>query len=230
VDLTTIELSTTDIRLIARLRVAGKEQLGGHTPRPRAPADSVASMQIHESAFTNAGLCLKLDGQHFTAPELQQMMRDKFSRLREQPELDVKPDTTFKFANQDSIRFRIADEHLEVILTMDEVNLEGTPVRNFRVHAFYKPEIHGLDVDLVRDGALGVEGKIRTGDRARMHGVFNKVLSEDRRLPLITLTDKNDPRLAGLMITQMVLDDGWLGVSVGPEISGRQAQQSRMLR
>ena len=83
------------------------------------------------------------------------------------------------------LRFRIADEHLEIILTMDEVNLEGTPVRNFRVHAFYKPEIHGLNVDLVRDGALGVEGRIRTGDRARMHGVFNKVLAEDEMMAFV---------------------------------------------
>ena len=71
VELTPIELSTTDQRVIARLRVAGHEQLAGHTPRPRAPADSLASVQLHESALTNAALSLGLDGKRLTAQELQ---------------------------------------------------------------------------------------------------------------------------------------------------------------
>ncbi len=80
VELTPIELSTTEQRVIARLRVAGAEQLGGHTPRPRAPADSLASIQVHESALTNASMSLGLDGQRFTAPELQKVLREKLSR------------------------------------------------------------------------------------------------------------------------------------------------------
>ena len=33
-----------------RLRLAGGEQLGAYTPRPRAPSDSLMSLQVHESA------------------------------------------------------------------------------------------------------------------------------------------------------------------------------------
>ena len=71
VELNAIELSTTAQRVIARLRVAGTDQLGGHTPRPRAPADSLASVQVHESALTNAAASLGLDGKRFNATELQ---------------------------------------------------------------------------------------------------------------------------------------------------------------
>jgi hypothetical protein len=228
--LTPIELATTNERVVARLRLAGDDQLAAHTPRPRAPADSLASLQIHESAFTNATASLGLDGKTYTAPEFQQALREKIARLRQHEAIEVKEDTVFKFAEKDSVRIRVADNHLEVILDMAEVTFEKEPARNFRVHAYYKPVINGLEADLVRDGALGIEGKLRTSDRSRMHGVFNKVLSEDRHIPIVRLNDPHDSRLGGLMITQLVLDDGWLGIAVGPEAEGRTAELSRMLR
>ena len=157
-------------------------------------------------------------------------MREKFSRMVQQPPLVVEEDTVFEFADHDAVRFRVADERLELILSMAEVNHEDSPVRNFRVHAFYRPVISGLEAEFVRDGALGIEGRIRTGERARMHGVFNKVLTEDRRLPIVRLDDPNDRRLAGLMITQMVLEDGWIGLAVGPGYANRTAERTRMLR
>src|SRR5262249_15174732 len=88
-ELTPIELATTNERIAARLRLAGDDQLGAHTPRPRAPADSLASLQIHESAFTNATASLGLDGKTYTAPELQKTLRDKIARLRQQEAIEV---------------------------------------------------------------------------------------------------------------------------------------------
>ena len=80
VELTPIELSTTAERVVARLRVAGEEQLAGHTPRPRAPSDSLASIQVHESALTNAAMSLELEGQRLSAKELQELIRARSSR------------------------------------------------------------------------------------------------------------------------------------------------------
>jgi hypothetical protein len=228
--LTPVELTTTSERVVARLRLAGNEQLAGHTPRPRAPGDSLASLQIHESAFANAALALGLDGQRQTAPELQQRLREKIPRLRQQPAMEAQQGTVFHFADRDAIRFRVADGKLEVILSLTEVDYEGQVVRDFLVHAYYSPVIQGLEAELVRDGSLGIEGRVRTGDRARMHGVFNKIFSEDRRLPIVRLTDPNDPRFDDLMITQLVLEDGWLGLAVGPTVEGRTAELSRTLR
>jgi hypothetical protein len=230
VELTPVQLSTTTQRVIARLRVAGSDQLAGHTPRPRAPADSLASLQVHESALTNAALSVGLDGKRLTAQELQALVREKFARSSEPavPVTDEK--TVFAFTDRDAVRFRVADERLELILSMREVIQEGESVRNFRVHAFFVPVIEGLEAEFVRDGALGIEGRIGTGDRARMHGVFNKVFTEERRLPIVRLADANDARLAGLMITQLVLEDGWIGVAIGPAYAERTAERTRMLR
>jgi hypothetical protein len=230
VELTAIELSTTAQRVIARLRVAGQEQLAGHTPRPRAPADSLASVQVHESALANAAVSLGLDGKRFTAPELQTLMREKFSRTNEPAETAVEADTEFEFAEKDAVRFRVADQRLELVLSLREVDHERNPVRNFRVHAFYVPVINGLEAEFVRDGALGIEGRIRTGERARMHGVFSEVLSEERKLPIVRLNDPDDERLAGLMVTQLVLEDGWIGLAIGPGYADRTAERTRMLR
>jgi hypothetical protein len=60
--------------------------------------------------------------------------------------------------------------------------------------------------------------------------VFNEVLGVERHLPILKLQDPSDSRLAGLMITQFVLEDGWLGLAVGPGAGGRVAEQSRSLR
>ena len=136
----------------------------------------------------------------------------------------------FDFAEQDAVQFRIADQQLELVLSMREVNHERNPVRNFRVHAFYAPVLNGLEAEFVRVGALGIEGRIGTGERARMHAVFNKVLTEERKLPIVRLNDPQDQRLAGLMITQLVLEDGWIGLAIGPGSPERTAELTRMLR
>ena len=146
---------------------------------------------MHESALTNAAVSLGLDGKRFTAPELQALMREKFSRSngrrrdagRSRHRCSSSPP---KMPCDSAWPTR----RLELILSLREVNHEGNPVRNFRVHAFYVPVLNGLEAEFVRDGALGIEGRIGTGERARMHGVFNKVLSEDRKLPIVRLNDR----------------------------------------
>ena len=55
IELTPVEMKTTTERLGGAIRVAGENQLGSHTPRPRAVSDSLASVQVHETALTNAG-------------------------------------------------------------------------------------------------------------------------------------------------------------------------------
>jgi hypothetical protein len=230
VELTPIELSTTEERLVARLRLAGNNQLGGHTPRPQALSDSLASLQVHESALTNAAMGLGLDGMRYTATELQAHLRAKFPRMAKQNPPEARRDTVFEFANRDAVHFRIDDGRLELMLGLSSVELQGRRMENIIVHAYYVPAVEVLDAELVRDGPLGIEGRISSTDRARLHNVFNTVLSEERRLPLVPLEKFSDSRLNGLAITQLVLEDGWIGVAVGPNDSERAAERSRSLR
>jgi hypothetical protein len=230
VDVTPIELSTTTERVVARLRVAGNHQLGSHTPRPRALSDSLASLQLHESALTNAAVSLQLDGARFTAPELQQLLRNTFPRFALAKPSQTRSETIFEFAYRDAVQFRIADGRVELLLGLTGFEHEGRRTSDFIVHAFYAPAVNGLEVELVRDGPLGIEGRLGATERARLHNVFNTVLAEDRRLEIVQLENPHDPRLAGLMITQMVLEDGWIGMAVGPASGTRTAERSRSIR
>jgi hypothetical protein len=230
VKVTPVELTTQHGRVVARLRLASDEQAGSHTPRPRALSDSLASAQIHESALTNAAVGLDLDGQRFTAAELAEHFRKKFPKADEQGDEKEYRDTEFQFAEEDAVRVQIEDGRVEVTLSMASVEVDGRRMSDFRVHAFYAPVVNGLQAELVRDGSLGIEGRLSSGSRARLHNVFNSVLPPERTLSIVRLEYPSDARLAGLMITQMVLEDGWLGVAVGPASNDRVAERSRSLR
>jgi hypothetical protein len=230
IELTPIELATTQERVVARMRVAGAHQLGAHTPRPRALSDSLASAQVHESALTNAAVCLALDGRRCTAAELQAALRKKFPRMAVANPPAAGDDTVFEFAYRDAVQFRIDDGRLELMLSLVSFEHEGRLTREFIVHAFYVPVVDGLSAEFVRDGPLGIEGRLSSTERARLHNAFKRVLSDDRHIPIVRLDQAGDPRLEGLMITQLVLEDGWIGIAVGPENAHRVAERSRSLQ
>jgi hypothetical protein len=230
IEVTPIELSTTAERIVARLRVAGNHQLGSHTPRPRALGDSLASFQLHESALTNAAVSLQLDGAQYTAPQLQEYLRETFPGMALAMPAETRSDTIFEFHYRDAVQFRILGGRVELLLSLIGFQHEGRRTRDFIVHAFYAPVVDGLEVELVRDGPLGIEGRLSATERARLHNVFNTVLAEDRRLKVVALKNPTDPRLSGLMITQLVLEDGWIGAAIGPERENRVAERSRSLR
>jgi hypothetical protein len=173
---------------------------------------------------------LALDGRRFTAVELQETLRRKFPRLAPQQATDARHDTIFEFAYRDAVQFRIDDGRLELLLSLAAFEHQGRRMRDFIVHAFYVPVVNGLDADFVRYGPLGIEGRLGSGDRARLHNAFNTVLSEKRRLPIVRLEPDARRRLQGLMITQMVLEDGWIGMALGPVDGNRVAERSRSLR
>jgi hypothetical protein len=230
IKLTPIEMKTTEERLVARLRIAGEKQLGSHTPRPRALSDSLASAQLHETALTNLAITLGLDGKRLTAPELRSMLREKFPQLATKNPTDAKQETIFQFAAHDAVQVHINDGRLEIAIAFDSIELDGDAMRGVVIHAYYTPKIDGLNAGLVRDGSLGVEGRFSAGDRARLHNIFNRVLPEERHLPIVQIENTSDKRFKGLMITQLVLEDGWAGLAVGPATEARVAERVRSLK
>ena len=230
IKLTPVEMTTTTERLVARLRIASDKQLGSHTPRPRALSDSLASVQIHETALTNLAVTLGLEGKRYTAPQLRNMLREKFPQLAAKSAVEAHHDTVFQFAAEDAVQVHIGDGKLEVKISFASVELQHDVMPNVLVHAYYTPKIDGLNAELVREGTLGIEGRFDSGDRARLHNVFNRVLPPERQLPIMRVDNPNDKRFQGLMISQLVLEDGWLGFAVGPATDARVAERSRSLR
>jgi len=215
---------TTDDRAVMQLRLANEGQLAAHTPRPLAPSDSVASLQIHETVLNNALAGLQLDGRRMKVIELFEFFAKKFSRIEAQPSEDLSRRAIIQFADRDAILVNCDDDRVELILNIREVAHGRDKIRNFQVHAYFRPVLHGLDLRLVRDGTLQFSGRrLKTGPRVVLHGVFGKLLEKDREIRLMASDLQKEPRLAGLMVTQLVINDGWIGLALGPAHPERTA-------
>jgi len=217
-DPTMISAETTAQRFLMRLRLAGENELGSHTPRPQAPSDSLASFQVHESAINNALQGLKLEGKTFTLSDLSDHISEKFicDELWEtNPEYD---DVRITFAAQNALEVRCQDG--QVVLTVSIAKLSKAPHywKDFQVRAFYKPQIEGRSAELTRDGIIHLLGDhLNTGSQLALRGIFAKVFSKNTPWDLTPPKLVTSPQLADLEITQFTIDDGWVGVALGPK-------------
>jgi hypothetical protein len=211
-----IEMQTTEARMTSRLRLAGDEQLAASTPRPMAWGDSFASLQMHQSLVNNISDRLNLDGHTFTLPELQKKLVNAFKLPPEALSEEYPTDLTITFAKRDSITARFDDGRIELTLSIAELHKFPKSWRDFQVRVFYRPRINGLDVRFVRDGTVQLRGERFGRDpQIALRGIFSKVFSHDRELVLVDSRLIDDPRLVGLSVTQFVVTDGWIGLSLG---------------
>lgn len=223
---TVAAMRTSEERITVRARVASDEQLAACTPRPQALADSLASVQIHQSLLNNVGQRLQLDGRSFTLPDLQQHLATMLGLDRAAFAEEYPRDMRIDFADRDAVQIRFVNGRIEITLAVAELWKRPTAWRDFQVRAYYKPVRQGLDLRLVRDGTVQLWGE-RFGAQPQiaLRGIFNRVFSADRPLTLVDPKLARDPRLAGLAITQCVVTDGWLGISLGRQRTPRTARK-----
>lgn len=228
---TAIDLETTQDRLIARYRLAGREQLSAHTPRPQAPGDSLLSVQIHETAFNNALDHLKLAGRKI---ELHELFREMTTRFGDQkvPVPDDLPEGVFvTFADQDAVRIDCQDGRLRIRIHLNELAITDNhkTFKNLIVTGYYKPLPDQLDANLGRDGIIELGGnRLVFGDRLMLAGIFEKVLSRNRKLNLVNERISKSPELKDQQVTQFVIHDGWIGIALGPKLPSRTALQTKI--
>ena len=142
-----------------------------------------------------------------------------------------------RLAEHDPIMLCCADDRLHVTLRI--ARLEGgdhNVFRDFEVRASYRVDVQGSRVQLERDGYVRVKGQRRrlsVGDDVVLRGVFSKVLAQYPQFDLLgNILTRND-RLQDPRVTQFVMRDGWIGVSLGtgappPErLAGAPAQGTR---
>jgi hypothetical protein len=212
-----IAMSTTERRATARLRVGNDLQLAAHTARPRAPEDSLASMQIHESLVNNAIARLELDGKSMTLHELYLYLAKRLDRpVKEVPET-MPENVMVKFANSDAIRVRCDNGHVQLTLAIASVERKKSRWTSLVVRANYEPVVDGLNARLVRTGPIQLAGyRLRTRDQIALRGVFSKVLSKSHEVQLVPDEVIKDERLADLSVTQTKIEEGWIGLAMGP--------------
>lgn len=229
-ELQPLALSTTEDRAILRLRLAGGEQLAAYTPRPRAPSDSLMSLQVHESALNNALARLDLDGQTFTLPELFAHLREKFNRTAPAAsDADLPEDVVLTFAAEDAVRVSCHDGRVQVRIALAELKEGRRRWRDFAICTHYRPDTTLLDVHFVRDGAIFLEGESLKGKpQITLRTIFSKVLSAQRGWGLLSPEITSDPRLEDVTISQFTVDEGWIGLAYAPRPgAGAMARKPR---
>lgn len=226
VTLEPVELKTTPERLVARVRIAHAKGLTAHTPRPRAPSDSLASMQLHETGLSSLASGLELAGERVTAQEFANRLSRIAPYLANREISDDAKQAEIVFANDNPVSFQLQEGKLQVIWNVQELVVRGRANRNFKVHVFYVPTTDGLVAKFDHAAGPYLEGRLRNATRMRLQTIFGKVFREEGQL-VFGQQRAGDPRLEGLMLTQLVIDDGWLGIAIGPERTNRTAQLDR---
>ncbi len=226
IELETVEFQTTESRLISRARLLEFDQLTSHTPRPRAPHDSLASLQIHESALRGLAATLQLDGARFTSEELTAWLSRHLGQSLATNTAEREESAIIRFAHDRAVDVALRDGQLELTLNIYELTVRDILVRDFKVHTYYTPRVDGLHLVFERTEGPYFEGALRNRERMQLNTIFNK--NQQRGEPL-ELGGKllGDLRLAGLAITQLVIDDGWLGIALGPAQEHRLTQHDR---
>lgn len=210
------EMQTTEDRLTLRLRLAADHQLGAMTPRPRAPSDSLASFQVHESVLNNLFNQLDLNGREFSQADLFRWVAERLNLPADKVPDNLRDDVFLTFAPRDSFRVRANEGRVQIDLKLAELAAEGNTFRDFTVRVFYRPDAEAGTGDLVRDGVVQLIGRrINMRGQIALRGIFSKTFPREKRFSLLPARFREDPNLADVRVTQMVVTDGWIGMALG---------------
>lgn len=210
--------TTTAARLILRYRLAGNRQMAAHTPRPRAPGNSLLSIQIHESALNNTLHNLKLDGKRTDLRTFYRELADAFGRTDISIPEEIPSNVTISMADREAVRIRFEDGKVNLRIHLKELKSgKRHQWKNFVLTVSYRPSMDQLTASLYRDGHLQFEGKhLRLGDRIALQGIFNKALPRKRPVNILNKSVAEHAGMQDLTITQFVVDETWIGVAIGP--------------
>jgi hypothetical protein len=213
---TPISQTTDEERITMRYRIAGDHQLGGHTSRPRAPGDSLVSLQIHESTINNAIENFALAGRTF---ELRSLY-DRLAQRLGQPDLkapdDVPDHVQVTFDEKDCLHVRFDKGRVQIELRIKELVSNEKRWQNLVIRAGYQPTAAGLDAQLRRIEAVQVAGdRLSTRSQVTLKAIFSRMFTRNRQVRLTPETIARDSRLTDLHVSQLVIEDGWLGLAVG---------------
>ena len=209
-----VRLQTTERQLVGRYRLASDRQLGSYTPRPREPKESELSVQFHESALNNALEQIQFDGREMELRQWLVYLLDIFGQKEDVLPEDIPENVKVRFAADEAVRVKLEGGRVELSLRFAEVSERRNRWRNFGVTVWYRPQVDGLSLKLVRDGYISVAGRRR---KLALRAIFAKVFSKARPLTLLDLQEAQESSLHGLQLTQCVVRDGWFGVAVGPK-------------
>ncbi len=224
VDPVALETTTTDEQLAVRCRLAGDGQLAAYTPRPQAEPDSVASLQIHQSALNNVLDQMGLDGRRSELRELYQHVATALGLGKAQVPEDLPRGVTIELADKESLRIQCAEGRVSITLRVAELTDRSGMWRNFLVRSHYRLEPTGaLEANLVRDGTIELIGQdLGLRRQISLRAIFTSVFARTRPVPLMDSRLAQNPRLDDLKVDHYTITDGWVGLEIGKKAIAQQ--------
>ena len=213
-----VHLETTADAAIVRYRLAALDQNGADTPRPIAEPGNLVSFQLHRSAVNNLLNRIHINGKKFTAHQFMDHLNELLGRTDLKIEDGKHQDVSFEFAGRDAIRLDFIDNRLAISLRLKKLQLgKRSRWKELVVTAHYVPQAIGTDIRMVFDEQMGlrVSGRrLKLPDQLAVRTVFSTLFQPEYEFSLLPPEVINHHSMQGLGITQLVLSDGWLGVSL----------------
>jgi hypothetical protein len=173
-------------------------------------------LQIHESTINNAIENFGLAGRTF---ELRSLY-DRLAQRLGQPDLkapdDVPDHVQVTFDEKDCLHVRFDKGGVQIELRIKELVSNEKRWQNLVIRAGYQPTAAGLDAQLRRIEAVQVAGdRLSTRSKVTLKAIFSRMFTRNRQVRLTPETIARDSRLTDLHVSQLVIEDGWLGLAVG---------------
>jgi hypothetical protein len=216
-----MDMQSTDTRLVARYRIAGNDQIAANTPRPLAPAESLISFQLHQSALNNLVSQAIPSDRDWTI----QSLSEQIAKLLQVPAPvlpeDTPEDVIIRFMDVHPMSIEFLDGKMWMTMRVASLEQPGKiNLKNFTVKTSFTPKTDGLRAELLRDSVISVDGhRMGSKDRFPLRAIFAKVLSDKTSLPLVSEALINDPRSKGLVISQLDMEQGWIAIALSNDQS-----------
>ena len=212
-----LEMRTTADRIVLRSRIASSSQLAACTPRPRALQDNVLSLQVHDSTANNLLQQLELEGKRIDMEELIDCLSEKLRIDPTDIHDELPRNAVVRLGYDRPIEVEFDDDRVLLTIRIAELSTGKKTWHNFVVRGRYRADVTHLSVDLSREGGIElISDELGFRDQIALRGIFTKVMTRNHRLNLIRDRFAQDRRLSNLIVSQFVVRDGWIGVSVSP--------------
>jgi hypothetical protein len=211
---TAVAMQTTASAATMRLRLAGDAQLAAHTPRPRAPAEAMLSLQVHESSLNNTLDRLGIADRRLTLEELIELVSARLGAEPRIPE-DLPEGVAVTFAKTQPLRVECRDGLVHVQVALDAIESGRRDWYDIVARVAYKPVCSGQQVFLEREGPVQLSGPGHEGRmELALRTIFGKLFPKERPIEVLPEKIAKNPRLADVQAVQAASSDGWLAITL----------------
>lgn len=210
----TIQLSTSQQRIVGRYRIAGRDQMAAHQPRPTDFESDLLTFQMHESAINNLLQRFNFGGQEFNAVSLGEHIEAMTGIPLEAENSEA--DATFEFSDHDPIRIDFADGIASLKFGFKKFQIgNGRGWQNISVTARFKPEYIGTRIILNLQNPLDVAGRnLRLPDEIAIRTAFKVILDQQYAFELMPKAIREKVPHLAFAIERLSFADSWCGVTI----------------